>query len=376
MKSSPRIAVIGAGPSGAVAAYALARRGATVSLFEKSAWPRAKACGDGLTPSSVALLREIGIALPDRPPFGATYVTGPGGAGFHAAWPANVPNGTTFERIEFDDVLVCAAVAAGATFFDRTEVAACADRVVTVRGADGETRSERFDAIALGEGGAGGLAVRAGLPPFAHRLGAYRGYVAARADLAAEYQVHYARAFVPGYAWVFPVAPRRANVGAILASRGDVRALLRDWLASSDEARRALGARARLEDGRGGVIAIGRARRYVDGMFAIGDAAGIADPLSAEGVSQAMRSALLFADAWHASAGDVARAGATYERAVRAFDANNREAFRMRALFGALAGPMTALAAKRPRLARHVIATGYFPKRDARWFVQTFAALR
>jgi hypothetical protein len=89
-----------------------------------------------------------------------------------------------------------------------------------------------------------------------------------------------------------------------------------------------------------------------------------------------MRSAVLFADALDRASGDIARAGTAYERDVRTFDENNREALRMRALFALLAGPMTALAAKRPRLARHVIASGYFPKRDARWFAQTFAALR
>jgi flavin-dependent dehydrogenase len=321
------------------------------------------------------LLDQIGIALPPRDRFAQTLVTGPNGSGFRAAWPNGMPDGTTCERIDFDALLVNAALAAGARFFDRTSVERIASGRLVLTGPDGRERSEDFDAIALGEGGTGGLAARAGLPPFAMRLGAYRGYVATALDLAPEYQVHYAGPFVPGYAWVFPVAPRRANVGAVLASRGDVRKLLGAWL-ESDTARRALGDVGPLEAGRGGVIAIGRARRCIDRLFAIGDAAGIADPLSAEGVSQAMRSSLLLRDALRASGGDVARAAAAYERDLRAFDANNREALRMRKLFALMAGPMTALAAKRPRLARHVIATGYFPKRDASWFFGTFAALR
>jgi flavin-dependent dehydrogenase len=371
-----KVAVIGAGPAGAVAAFALARAGAEVALFEKSAWPREKACGDGLTPASVALLGELGIALPARARFATTYVTGPTGAGFRAAWPPGVPDGTTFRRAEFDATLVAAAVAAGARFEERCEVTSCDAAAVTVRSATGACAAESFDAVALAEGGTGSLAARVGLPPFRFRLGAYRGYVDVSADLPDEYQVHYAGAFVPGYAWVFPVAPRRANVGAVLASRGDVRALVRDWIATSDEARRALGPRARLEGGRGGIIPIGRARRYANRVFAIGDAAGIADPLSAEGVSQAMRSAATFARVLRENGANVRGAGAAYEREMLAFDANNREASRMRSLFARFAGPMTTLAARRPRLARHVIAAGYFPKRDARWFFETFAALR
>lgn len=370
-----RVAVIGAGPAGSTAALALARGGASVTLFERSAWPRPKACGDGLTPASVRILVELGIALPHPPTFAATVVSGPNETAFRAPWPHAALAGTTLARETFDALLVDAAIAAGAHFEPRTTITTCAGGRVRIAGWD-TTALRTFDAVLLGEGGTGSLARACGFGPFAQRLVAYRGYVETERELTPEYQVHYGRGLVPGYAWIFPTHERRANVGAVLVRDGDVRAHLRAWLATSAIARRELGSRRELVDGRGGIIAIGRARRYRDRVFAVGDAAGIADPLSAEGVSQAMTSGRSAADAILRSRGDLERAGADYERSLRPFDRNNREALRMRALFGLLAEPMVAIARARPRFARHVVASGYFPKTNASWFVGTLAALR
>lgn len=371
-----RVAVIGAGPAGSITALALARNGADVTIFERSAWPRAKACGDGLTPASVAILRTLGIALPTQRPFARTLVSGPRETWFRAAWPVPFPDGTTLERIAFDALLVDAALAAGARFETRASVTGCIGGRVRVRRGDGSIATESYDVVALAEGGTGALGAACGFGPFARRLIAYRGYVRTDRALANEYEVHYARGVVPGYTWIFPVAEHRANVGAVLVADGDVRAHLRRWLATSAIARDRLGREPMLENARGGIIAIGRAHRYRERVFAIGDAAGIADPLSAEGVSQAMQSGLFAAEAIADARGDIARAGVAYERALRVFDRNNREALRMRSLFGMLADPMVAIARARPRFAEHVIASGYFRKSNAAWFVGTLAALR
>lgn len=372
-----RVAVVGAGPAGAIAACELARAGAEVVLYERSAWPRRKACGDGLTPTSVALLEDLGIPIPGRRPLQRTRVSGPRERAFTAPWPRAMPDGTTCPRVDFDATLVRAAIAGGATFEDRTDVLACADARLRIRRLPRGSETRRtFDVVVLAEGGVGKLAASCGLPPHDLRLVAYRGYVATQTDLEAAYQIHYAREFVPGYAWIFPVDRRLANVGAVLVERGDVRARLNAWLARSAIARVELGNGAHLEDGRGGIVPIGRGRRVASRVFAVGDAAGVADPLSAEGVSQAMETGRMVARALEHSRGDTARAGIAYERDLRTFDINNREALRMRALFGILADPFVEIAWRRPRFARHVIASGYFRKHDAAWIARTLAALR
>src|SRR5690349_24367745 len=56
------VLVVGAGPSGAAAAYWLAERGHRVVVVERKEFPREKTCGDGLTPRAVRQLHDMGLA--------------------------------------------------------------------------------------------------------------------------------------------------------------------------------------------------------------------------------------------------------------------------------------------------------------------------
>ncbi len=53
--------VIGAGPAGAISALTLARRGWSVALIEKTPFPRRKVCGEFMSATNAALLRDLGL---------------------------------------------------------------------------------------------------------------------------------------------------------------------------------------------------------------------------------------------------------------------------------------------------------------------------
>ena len=374
-----RVAIAGGGPAGAAAALALARGGVDVRIYDRAAWPRAKTCGDGLTPSSVAHYRDLGVALPMEPSIATTLMVGPSGALACGRWPSGLPNGTTRARLDSDRRLLEAAIAAGAAFSAETTVDAWRNGKVGLRSATAAA-SERADALIVADGATGVLAAKLGFPPHHSRLVALRGYAATSAPLTPEYRVHYDAAFVPGYAWLFPVAPRRANVGIAITEEcarrfgGDLRRALREWLVRDARANAYVAPDAPLDDVHGGVIPSGRDRRYDAGAFLVGDAAGVADPLSAEGVSQAIATGLAAASAL-LEHGDVTAAGAAYERRLAPFDRNELEARRMMRWMRVAADPICRIAAVRRPVADALIATGYFLKPDGSWFYRSMWSL-
>src|SRR5215204_4280335 len=60
------VVVVGAGPAGSTTAYFLAKAGLDVLLLEKTAFPREKVCGDGLTPRATKQLVSMGIDISEE----------------------------------------------------------------------------------------------------------------------------------------------------------------------------------------------------------------------------------------------------------------------------------------------------------------------
>jgi flavin-dependent dehydrogenase len=269
---------------------------------------------------------------------------------------------TVIPRIELDAAMVARAIACGADFHDGTHVREARPDGTIVT----QTGEERFDAIVLAEGATGGIAAALGFGDFDERQVAIRGYAEAREPLRPTYNVVYDAAFgTGGYGWVFPIAQGRANLGVCvserIAQRHGPRELLRAWLARDPLVRELFGDSPKLDDVRGGVIPTGRTLRRAGCVYAVGDAAGVADPLSAEGISQAIDTGVATA---HALLGEAA----AFAASLRAHDRNAREARRLRALFRFTLEPMIALAAKRPALADHLVASGLTQKTNGHWF--------
>jgi flavin-dependent dehydrogenase len=157
LMSSPWDAiVIGAGPSGSMAARELARRGASVLLVEKQEFPREKVCGGCLNGQALGVLESVGLGALARRSGGvslSTFRLGVRGQQF----PLELPAGIAVPRGRFDEGLVGAAIAAGVRFEPRIEAhvdtAAGGTRTVRLgRADDSPTIEARVVLLASGLG--------------------------------------------------------------------------------------------------------------------------------------------------------------------------------------------------------------------------------
>jgi geranylgeranyl reductase family protein len=121
------VIIVGAGPSGATTAYHLARAGLQVLLFEKTAFPREKVCGDGLTPRAVKELVAMGIDVSEEAGWlqnKGLRIYG-GGMRLELPWPdlAEYPGyGLVRKRTDFDETLARQAEKAGAILREQSTV--------------------------------------------------------------------------------------------------------------------------------------------------------------------------------------------------------------------------------------------------------------
>jgi len=340
--------VIGAGPAGAAAAHALARAGRDVVLLDRARFPRDKTCGDGLTPRALAVIEDMGalphaLALGRRA--GGFSIASPGGTVVEApiregaAGPGHLAApgyALVVPRLLLDDLLRERAVGAGAEWRDGAEVLSVANHgegvEVTAR-REGREETWRARTAVLATGAATGLLRRIGVlaapPPMIVAARAYfEGVALGAADRLA---LRFDGVPLPGYGWVFPTSSTSANVGAGYfgggwwrwrprTARGAYAAFMR-----TPALRRMLEGARRVGPVRGYPLRtdFGTAPTSHGRVLLAGEAAGLVNPLTGEGIDYALESGQL---AGEHLAGALAGAGCTPAAAAR-YDALLAERF-------------------------------------------------
>jgi len=303
--ADPRVApvdvlVIGAGPAGCAAGITAARAGARVLVLDRATFPRPKTCGDAISNRGAKLVDALGgvvdavTTVPHAIVHSAAAVL-PDGARIGRSF-GHEP-GFIVPRLALDDLLRGYLVGSGAELREGVKVRRLLverGRVVGAATDDGELRAP----ITIAADGPGSLAWAAlGLT---YRRGrelavACTGYFeGVEFGAAAGVSEHYFERDLPcGYGWAFPPVEGLANVGVYQRAdwfeRGEVKlgTLLDRFVARHPE--RFAGARLR---GKVRIwslpLAVGLRPPAGLGVLACGDAGRFIDPLSGEGIWQAL----------------------------------------------------------------------------------------
>lgn len=298
------VAVVGAGPAGSTLAALLAARGVSVAIIDRDELPRDKVCGEFLSYDALPVLERLGVTAElDRlnaPPIDHCRIVGSRRT-YEFAFPQSARG---VSRYAFDEILLRNAAARGAMRLDgwtATELLNDGRGVVIER--DGERRTIRSAAVA----GAWGRWGR-----FDQQL--QRSFVRDRSRRHFGFKRHY-RALAPhrssvdlysfrsGYLGVSAVEAGVTNICGLVHARR-LKGLKGGWDAFVQrirgEERHLNQLYAAHEPAQEGFLSsdpvIFRARSTVEhGIFMIGDASGMIDPLTGSGMAIAIQSALIAA---------------------------------------------------------------------------------
>lgn len=287
------VIVVGAGPAGSTAARGIAERGGEVLLLDRAKFPRDKPCGGGVTIRCASLLPfSLDPVVEDVITGARMKIRG------HREVTREAPAPITYmtQRRRLDAFLVEQAQAAGVQFRDGqgvTDITRLGDGTFEVK-TKGETHHAR---VVIGADGANGVAGnRLGYEAAGESAVALEGNYPYPEGVPAEFRnrvvLHFGD-YPGGYGWIFPKGDHiNIGVGGWKSAMGPrlrelLQTMCRTYGFDVTDLQNLRGHHLPMQR-RGMVMAAA-------GSAVVGDAAGLVDPLSGEGIYGALRSGVLVA---------------------------------------------------------------------------------
>ncbi len=315
MKEIYDVVIVGAGPSGSTTAHYLAKEGFNVLLLDKFDFPRDKTCGDGLTPRALHILDDMGILdtvnhVGQRS--NKLELISPKG---HTASALIPKKGNLCDyllvvpRLILDNIILECALSSGAKFQAPVRVTSIEQEGNTML-VKGEQRAKviTFQArmVIHATGANTKLLLNTGiLKKMPQMVLAARTYYDGITSIIDAAQFRIDNVPLPGYGWIFPVSDTSANVGIGLFRVG----LASRWLPKNAHAafdtfiqspplQKLLSGARQVGPIKGFPIRVDFARSTTFGerTMIIGEAAGLVNPVTGEGIDYGMESGKMAAE--------------------------------------------------------------------------------
>ena len=306
------VIIVGAGPAGTSAALYGNRLGLQTLLLDKSKFPRDKTCGDALSGKSVKILDDLnlveGVNKLDGSIIKRIIFANPKHSECELLLDKSlnkdhISHGYVIPRITFDNYMLEQAkkVSDVEEGFFVKDLLFDDKRVVGVSGkTDNGDRKEYRANIVLGADGPNSIvSKKAGLyqMDIDHTAIGIRCYYENVKDLTDQIELHYIEEMIPGYFWIFPAGKNRANIGvgllkSIVKKESRKLSEIMTKIIESDHFKDRFSDAVPIEKPTGWNLPFGSIKRenHGEGFLLLGDAAGLVDPFTGEGIGNAMES--------------------------------------------------------------------------------------
>ena len=304
------VLIAGGGPSGSGLAFHLASAGLKVIVAESGVFPRDKVCGDGVSPIALAELAAMGIA--EAAQFNQANEIKRVGlflendkVSIKLSKPEHLPyHARIIPRRELDNWIYEAAQKAGAEYLEGTRVTdfdiQSDGALVRLRTTDADfTLNARM--IVGADGGRSTLARRmhGAKPQESDQLLGLRAYYKNVNGPTDQVDIYFNDSGFPGIMWLFPKGPQDANIGIAMVAKtfpkkpDHIKEILLAHINNNPDIKRRIGDGEPDDKIRGWPITIYNPRNRVSDarILLVGEAAGLINPLSGDGIQYALLSA-------------------------------------------------------------------------------------
>jgi geranylgeranyl reductase family protein len=304
------VLIVGGGPAGSALAYYLAKQSIKVIVIESEKFPRDKICGDAVSAVALAELHKMGItnleefAKANEINDVALFIEQEK-ITVDLARAEDLPfQGRVIPRLQLDNWVYTAAKYAGASFLEEARLSdySINEWCVSAQIKQGRQTKNIKSKLIVGADGSNSTVARilnGNKPSEAYQLLGLRAYYEDVNGPSDRCDIFFTKDNFPGLFWFFPTGPNTANVGSAMIgstlpqNQNHVKTLLNNQIKNNKNFADRIGNGKIKGKIQGWPLTFQdpKTKLISNRLLLVGDAAGLINPLSGDGIQYALLSA-------------------------------------------------------------------------------------